>query len=183
MSDVIINVDPTKGTVTYEVPLPANLTAALKGGPGSGNFGHAGRPGQRGGSAPGSGVPGAENEPGQTFFHGTSSAYTESILRHGLEAGRAKGATAWAEQAGWGSVVTRVKVAGQEVSVFIAPSKEMALTYGDYAARLTGQEAVVFEVRVPESHAAKVKKDENSEGLRFEGAIPPEWIVGLVQVF
>ena len=39
---------------------------AVKGGPGSGNFGHAGRPGQVGGSAPGEGVE-VVRVPGQDF--------------------------------------------------------------------------------------------------------------------
>lgn len=41
-----------------------------KGGPGSGNFGHAGRPGERGGSAPGEGGGGGEGDSGGEVFHG-----------------------------------------------------------------------------------------------------------------
>jgi hypothetical protein len=72
-------------------PLPWWAGLALRGGPGSGHFGHEGRPGEVGGSAPSAGgtvkVP-ASLKPNQVgprlFFHGTLRDHLESIVEHGL---------------------------------------------------------------------------------------------------
>lgn len=71
------------------IPLPLSpLSSALLirqivlrrlGGRGSGNFGHSGRPGEKGGSA--------SSEEGQVFYHGTSSKNAESISKEGLKPG------------------------------------------------------------------------------------------------
>jgi hypothetical protein len=55
--DWIKNVDPEMARQELEIhaALAKKYTETLKGGPGSGNFGHAGIPGHHGGSAPGKG--------------------------------------------------------------------------------------------------------------------------------
>jgi len=59
------------------------IETGQKGGPGSGHHGHAGRPGQRGGSAPGKGGGGISSE---TFYHLTGPENIESIRREGFRA-------------------------------------------------------------------------------------------------
>lgn len=55
----------------------------IKGGPGSGNFGHAGRPGEVGGSAPGGGSGGRERESG----FGERRIHESLKAEHGTSAG------------------------------------------------------------------------------------------------
>ena len=63
--------------ISAESPGPANLEAYRElGGPGSGNFGHAGIPGQQGGSAPGDGEGKSYRE-----TKGTDPAVNESIVK------------------------------------------------------------------------------------------------------
>ena len=61
---------------------PRRKKVVQKGGPGSGNFGHGGRPGQRGGSTPGTGNV-YRGEWGDVF-HGTAEKFVDSILKNGV---------------------------------------------------------------------------------------------------
>jgi len=152
--------------VDHAAPVPrvlAALRGALKGGAGSGFHGHAGRPGQRGGSA------------SVALFHGTTTAYRAAIKEQGLIAAKGKGADAWARKRGW--TVQRVQVAGQAVSVFLTADLEMAKQYADYAVEMGGGEPVILQIALPADAADRLLADENQAGgLRFEGTIPPDWI-------
>jgi hypothetical protein len=68
-----------------------HLVLRVKGGSGSGNFGHEGRPGEVGGSAPGTGDRanwGTFDQTGPTIvYHGTTSDAVQSILDGGLHRG------------------------------------------------------------------------------------------------
>ena len=65
-----IGIETIKQVLNKDETALWNIRQILNGGPGSGNFGHAGIPGQVGGSAPGGGGGGADElkaEPGKTY--------------------------------------------------------------------------------------------------------------------
>jgi hypothetical protein len=77
--------------MTLQSDLIRELSLTLKGGPGSGNKGHAGRPGKRGGSAPQAKFTKQINDPDFTRWFGDSKVVDESgkpiILFHGTQHG------------------------------------------------------------------------------------------------
>jgi hypothetical protein len=138
------------------------------GGPGSGNFGHAGRPGEVGGSG------------GLKVYHGTSEEALRAIRKEGLVPHGSKGGDAWAISIGRGSpddFLSQTEVNGRRASVFVAEHKETAESFAEYATRMhPGSEAAVIEITIPESEVGRIKEDELSLEKRFEGRIPPTWI-------
>ncbi|HVJ72041.1 MAG TPA: phage minor head protein [Sphingomicrobium sp.] len=132
-------------------------TLKTLGGPGSGNFGHAGRPGEVGGSA-------------AIVFHGTTLAAVESIKKHGLDSGKA------------GNVYRQSK----KGNVYVATSENEAMFWARQAAVKLAPESgdldvALIEIQVPASIAnEQLKRDKNlsfvTGAKRFEGSIPPEWI-------
>lgn len=148
------------------------------GGTGSGNFGHAGRPGAVGGSG------------GLKVYHGTSEEALRAIRKEGLVPHGSKGGDAWAVSVGRGDpdevaqdYLSETELNGRRASVFVAERKETAESFAEYAARMhPGSEAAVIEVTIPESELGRLKEDELSHERRFEGRIPPSWITS-AQVF
>lgn len=152
----------------------AVLRLSVKGGPGSGNFGHAGRPGERGGSAAG-----GSGDTSTTFssraYHGTSSSYIQAIKKKGIVAKSSSGGDDWAKKHGY--TVQTIKVAGQEVSVYVTNDLSQAENYAHIAAEMSGSNPAIVAIDVPSDAITMFKSDENdSLGFRFEGTIPPEWI-------
>lgn len=139
------------------------------GGPGSGNFGHAGRPGAVGGSGGG----------GLTAFHGTSSDYVDLIKEHGLIPGKSQGGDSWAAKQGWNDCIS--EIGNQKVSVYMTDKLRVADQYARYAAEMSGGVPVILEVSVPRSFIEKISKDEkDSDAVKFNGRIKPDWITRIV---
>jgi hypothetical protein len=172
-----------------------------EGGPGSGNFQHAGRPGEVGGS---SGPVGDHpNEPSYTdmtvvdlslsttkgsdtnpvkpnefdiYFHGTSSACLKAIAKNGLVPGVMLHNQLYGSQYYSGE---------RKDSVFVAEDKYEAGFWGLTAVRgfpssggvQRPASVIVFEVRVPHE---KLQQDEiaGSGQYYYKGKIPPENIKG-----
>ena len=142
----------------------------LLGGPGSGNRGHTGGvggPGNPGGSSAKGG--------GATLYHGTRSGIVDSVLSEGLKVGKR-----WHYR---------------DPSVYTAEDDALALGYAIDRARNTAPipkyvEALVFEIRVPESELKRFVPDDKLPGLTIGGGqktnaswrlpadIPKDWIVG-----
>lgn len=140
--------------------------SVLKGGPGSGNFSHAGRPGKVGGSAPSS----------VTFYHGTSSTYAESILKNGLIPGKSIGSDSWAHKNGWGGAVSKAFVEGNQVNVYMTPDINLALLYAKRVSMHVVAEPLVLKVMIP-SNVKGLKLDPmDDKGIMYTGSIPPDWL-------
>lgn len=136
----------------------------------------------------------------QTLFHGTSSQAFESIRKHGLVPRGSPGADEWlmrdfaddlkAHGAPIGLDEIRASQAridtdepGRAASVYITPHPKLARDFAGFAAHVTHSEPVVLEIRVP-PNAMGFKADEMAPGggMRFEGKIPGDWIVGPVDL-
>lgn len=154
------------------------------GGPGSGNFDHAGRPGEVGGSQEvGLGKATEEAARKMVFYHGTVDQAIESIKKSGLVPKAGRGADTWAkEMSTMGTPPPEMFTMGdRQSSVFIARSPSEARMFARYATQVNpGTQALVLKIEVPEKESHRIKEDEFSGNERFVGSIPPEWIVGRV---
>lgn len=65
-------------------------TLSFKGGEGSGNFGHEGRPGEVGGSGPGGGSGGGFRDSGREYKPSAGTSAVEIRVRQGVDSGKAK---------------------------------------------------------------------------------------------
>ncbi len=134
------------------------MVSRRKGGSGSGNFGHEGRPGEVGGS-------GSEGD-GRMVFHGTLSSRLPSILQEGIKSGRYQN---------W-------KVSGRN-KVFSSSKRETAEGFG-LAVALNNHEDhfVVLKIAVPKN--IKIEQEfpeepelqESTGSHIIKGAVPKEWI-------
>lgn len=135
---------------------------SVKGGPGSGNFGHEGRPGEVGGSGP-----------GFAGIHGTSTEFVGSILKEGLSLNRASVNTPW-------EGITK------EGYSFLADKPAMALSYAKYTAFKGNKLPVLVAVTIPKENAHLVERDPTTRSaFQYKGDIKPEWItdVWVAKVF
>lgn len=134
-----------------------------EGGPGSGNFGHAGRPGEVGGSGGGGGA--AKEEPVTSVLHGTSYERLQSILKQGLVPQKGHN---W-DQAFYQSERKGVVFVTR---AFMAASRYAETSQTD----ASGSVPVVLELSIPKS--LKLHRDtagESSDRYTSEH-IKPEWI-------
>jgi len=152
----------------------------LAGGPGSGNFGHAGRPGEVGGSASG----------GSTTFHGTSQKKLDSILKEGLRASYS--GVIWPNQSKPGHVYMSTNMEEAQAWAIQTVDREFMFRKrgpdGTYS--FDKGQPVVLEVTIPEDVQDRVTNDEHfptegeyavreSNNRQFQGDIKPEWITGI----
>lgn len=132
--------------------------AYIKGGDGSGNFGHAGRPGLVGGSAEGG-----------VFYHGTTSAAAETIKQNGLE-------------------ISKASRNSKKGKVYITSSKDNAAYWAEDKLDYFGldrneTDLVIFEIRVPAGVQLDRDTQSSSENdFVHVGNIPPEWIIGYTTI-
>lgn len=154
----------------------------VAGGAGSGNYGHAGRPGTVGGSSP------------MVLFHGTSSAALASIKKDGLKPGGGKGGDAWftvSRGHSFNDAHPEFKaqpglIGDRKASVYLADTADHALMFSSIAQKMhPGSQPVVLEVDIPQSAVEKIHYDEGfrdpeSGAFRFKGVIRPEWVRGRV---
>jgi len=175
--------------------MPKTLLVSIKGGPSSGNYGHAGRPGLVGGSG-GSGVTGggsvveptkkpgtgsltpeqiaaskayyqakAETKKNQLYYHGTTADLIDSITAHGL-------------------LPNKSEEDPRPAAVFMSSSRTEVLNYleENYGNELHGGESVaIFAFRVQDSrqlHADKIDIEAFGAYNSYytKKAIPPEWL-------
>lgn len=133
------------------------------GGPGSGNFGHAGRPGQIGGS---------ESET-VTVFHGTIDRALKSIAEKGIVPLGGNGA----DSTKYG--MEKMQIGDRKVSIYVTRNLEEASNYAAMVrSRNEGTRPVILEITLPKG---ALVPDEASEGVskdafRFKGTIPPDHI-------
>lgn len=121
-----------------------------EGGPGSGFFGHSGRPGLVGGSSSGEGdaSPRGKEKGDQkppkylTYFHGTTVKFLKSIAQHGLVPSSENEAR---------RIFTRDYYQGERAdSVFVSSEKDAAIKWAEAAViKHGGNTAIIFEVRIP----------------------------------
>jgi hypothetical protein len=95
------------------------------GGPGSGNFGHGGRPGEVGGSA------------AEVVYHGTVNTVIDKILKNGILPANA----------------FEDGLSLPDVIAYASTDRGQAEAYAVYKARQQGVQPVIFEVHVPEDVA------------------------------
>ena len=106
--------DPNVDKAGYqEVPIGQRVEQVKNGGPGSGNFGHAGRPGEVGGSGEGGGAPKSSGHIGFTdtheYFKGPNGdIYRAQISDYVGTDGYRAGARFESTPAGWESLSKRV---------------------------------------------------------------------------
>lgn len=147
-----------------------------KGGAGSGNFGHAGRPGLIGGSSRSGSA--TSKIPEKILFHGTSREAIDKILMNGLIAGAGRGGDAWLIQNN-PFAYQAYHLGDRDVAIYMSPDKEHAEQYAELASEITDSDPVLLKIRIPKEEASKLEEDDQDElGLRFCCKIPPEWIEG-----
>lgn len=134
---------------------------SVKGGEGSGNFGHAGRPGLVGGSGEGGGG-------GVTVFHGTVSDFKDSIEKNGIRSSMASSVSKK------GHVYATTDI---ESAKYWAENKVDDLGLDRAATKL-----YVFEIRVPADVLARDVQSQGANDYQIKGDIPPSWIVGVTEV-
>lgn len=111
-----------------------------------------------------------------SMFHGTSSDYIDSIMKHGLIAAASPGGDAWAEKEG-DYAISRCKIGDREASVYMTSELRVASSYAGLAAQVSGGTPVILKVEIPAAYTGRMTKDEkDSEAIRFTGRIKPEWI-------
>lgn len=123
------------------------MDLSVLGGPGSGNFGHAGRPGQIGGSAPRSSV----------VYHGTRKDVLASILSNGIS-----------------NPSVRAGNKNPATYVWITPNRTVAEKYARESWD-DGDEPILLKVTIPEERVGEIKKFGGNR-WSFPTTIPPEWI-------
>jgi predicted ABC-type ATPase len=163
-----------------EFPNGEIVTLRALGGPGSGNFGHAGRPGEVGGSAP----------DGVKTFHGTSQKKLDSILKDGLQASYS--GVIWPNQSKPGLVYMSTNMEEAQAWAIQTVDREFMFRKrgpdGTYS--FDRGQPVVLEVTIPEKELTRVANDEHfptegdyavreSNNRQFQGDIKPEWITGV----
>lgn len=146
----------------------AELLIRATGGKGSGNFGHSGRPGERGGS--------------ESLFHGTISGSIQSIRARGLQAKHS------------GKFYGELSKTN---SIYVTTDRELAAKYAVEAASRFNMEGrygsrdvspVVLEVVIPVSALGKMsvdeKEDQGTKGTshKFKGDIKPQWIKRIARI-
>ena len=141
---------------------------SMKGGEGSGNFGHTGRPGEVCGSGEGGGSAsggGTSGECGGTFYHGTTSEAAEYIKKNGLE-------------------ISKASRNSKKGKVYITSSKDNAAYWAEDKLDFFGldkstTDLVIFEIKIPAGVAIDRDTQSSSENdFVHTGNIPAEWIVG-----
>ena len=165
----------------------APIKKFVKGNANSGNFGHAGRPGEQGGSAHSAsdiegnaGYPQAHWEGGHfqpgALFHGTSSESLDAILKDGLVPHKGLGADEWAKSKGYNAYKYDLKGA-RRVSVYMTHDLRLAKTYANRASKVAGGQPIVLHIRIPKSQRNLLVEDERElNGWRFKGKIQSKWI-------
>ncbi len=146
----------------------AEQALAEKGGPGSGHFGHAGRPGEVGGSVP------SEGGERETVFHGTSADRMIKIIDEGIKSGKYRN---WDESYFGGERAKRV---------FITHGGEdplgLAATFARDAEKASGKPSVVIEAKIPKEYFKNnVQEDERLKGTPAKTLpeVKPEWITNV----
>lgn len=136
----------------------AKTMLALKGGEGSGNFGHAGRPGLVGGSSSG----------GVTVYHGTVDQFKDNIIKNGILSSRASSVSKK------GHVYATSDI---ESAKYWAENK-----VDDLGLDRTKTKLFVFEIIIPADVLARDVQSQGSNDYQIKGDIPAEWIVGVQEV-
>lgn len=156
-----------------------DLSPETLGGAGSGNFGHAGRPGDVGGSAP-----------FFEFFHGTSSDALDGIAKNGLVPLAHSGA-----DAAYPTFQQKWQVGDRKSSIYVTDDFYNAQMFADITSQShPGTTPVILAVDVPREVVSKFVEDEafhegdygaasivpghaiKPSAFRFKGTIPPAWI-------
>lgn len=162
----IANVKPLKGQDSgYIVWLfPDDDSESLKGGEGSGNFNHAGRPGEVGGSAP-----------ALVAYHGTKDDLLKSIKEKGLIPGGG-GLTFRTSE-------SRYYIGDRAVQVYMSTDKTEAAQFAKHAAWKHNEyyeqqvHPVILKITIPPEFQDKLIKDESAPSIvRLDTPVPPEWI-------
>src|SRR3990167_5179591 len=115
------------------------LILRFKGGPGSGDFGHRGRPGQVGGSSSSTVL-----KNGMTAYHVTIKDNVESIMKNGLRP---------ASEAGQGFSTVEYDVDG----VFVGNARQIKIMYNQLTDYIDPKDLVIFEAYI--SKGTKIHKD------------------------
>lgn len=148
-------------------------TKVEKGGPGSGHFGHEGRPGEVGGSASSEG--GGEKE---TVYHGTSADKMYEILFEGVQP---------QESHNWDASFYEEERRGGVIYVVAGEGGfKLAAAFAAKAEEMKGKPAVVIEAKVPKDYYDKNGKRDARVG-RIGGSgvavtlpeVKPEWITNV----
>jgi uncharacterized protein len=109
------------------------------------------------------------------FYHGTSSGAAEAIFNEGLIPAGSRGSNEWAIEKQFPISVSDLDKARAAVS--LTEDASMARACSLIAADATGGFGVILKIKIP-AHAVSKLKAESEMECRFEGNIPPEWIVG-----
>jgi hypothetical protein len=140
-------------------PCPRSEIVVVKGGEGSGNFGHTGRPGE---------VEGSTSE-GGVFYHGTIESRARKILKEGLTPGK------------FMNYDKELYEGDRKSVVFMSTDKKVAEYYANNSFEYSNP--VILEIRVPRGKtlykdmAPEYKKEGKGTSYFKVGKVPASWIV------
>jgi len=146
---------------------PREFQRGEKGGEGSGNFGHSGRPGEVGGSS--------SDTAGGTFYHGTHGYLMNEIADGGI---KPQSTHTFEEDSGY-------YTGDRADAVFVTRNYESAKEYAKMTAgNLADAEeiddkvsAIIFKIKVPKGTEMNYDSMDDFKGSRyFKGSIPASWI-------
>lgn len=138
----------------------------ILGGRGSGNFGHRGRPGKRGGSGKGKSQKPAGGIPDEVY-HGTSVEALKKIIKEGIISGKYRN---WDREYYYGN---------RKGKVFVSTDATVASMFAVEAAYNRKAPAVVIEAQIPKSYFKRYAKQDVEAGAGTAWMLPkvkPEWI-------
>ena len=143
------------------VPYSGGESLQTEGGPGSGNFDHAGRPGEVGGSGEGGGV---------RMLHGTNTDVLRSILRQGLVP---------THEEHWGH---SLYVGERKDAIFVTRSMDAAKSWANKSCvgKHHDADGIILTLRIPKSVTLKPDIMASKNDFYTSQRIRPEWIKSAV---
>jgi hypothetical protein len=101
-------------------------------------------------------------------------------MQQGLVPSAGPGSHEWARQKG--RELQDMIAGDRTMSVYLSNDKSWASVYAANAAEVTKGHPVLLQVEIPACEQPKLVMDEQARmhGVRFQGTIKPEWIVGRI---
>ena len=120
----------------------------------------------------------------EVMYHGTSSAYIDSIKRQGIVPGASKGATHWGLMRSLH--LRRAKDDAIRPATYLSTKAAMAAAFARIVADMTGGTPVLLSIKLPEAQTELIERDPDFSFDLLNGAfkthhiVKSEWLVDLL---
>lgn len=122
------------------------------------------------------------------FYHGTAAKHVADINAKGLIPGASRGADTYAHEVLHWSDRVFAEINARPAGVYLTRNRRIADWYARMAAAMNKSRPVILQVDVPDAEVGKLEIDEEGQygadptvnpfGGRWNGSIPPAWVVG-----